>query len=149
MSRKKSFVKELTASEIAALEDGKKTGKSFSFRTRCHAILLSHKGYEISQISDILEVHRSSIYTWFSNWSKAGIQGLLTKKGQGRKPVLSTDNEKHVQVVKGAVEKRAKTGENLLLTIEKELEMEGELSMTILRPFLKKLISYGSASEKA
>jgi transposase len=148
MSRKKSFVKELTVSEIAVLEQGKKTGKSFSFRTRCHAILLSHKGYEIGQISDILEVHRSSIYAWFSNWKTTGIQGLETKKGQGRKPILSVDNEKHIQVVKNAVKKRAKTGENLLLTIEKELEMEGELSMTILRPFLKKLISYGNVSEK-
>jgi transposase len=148
MSRKKSFVKELTVSEISSLEVGKKTGKSFSFRTRCHAILLSHKGYEIGQISDILEVHRSSIYTWFSSWKKDGIQGLKTKKGQGRKPTLCIDNQRHVEAVKDAVKKRAKTGENLLTTIEDELEMEGELSMTILRPFLKKLISYGNAFEK-
>ena len=34
-----------------------------------------------------------------------------------------------------------------VLMIEKELDMEGELPVTILRPFLKKLISYGNASE--
>jgi len=148
MSRKKSFVKKLIVSEKAELEAGKKTGKSSSFRTRCHAILLSDKGYEIKQIADILDIHRSSIYTWFSNWENNGIEGLKTKSGQGRKPKLCIDNEEHVKVVKSAVKKRATTGENILTTIEEELDMEGELSMTILRPFLKKLISFGNASEK-
>ena len=42
----------------------------------------------------------------------------------------------HIKVVKAAVEKRAKTDANILATIEDELEMEDELSMRILRPFL-------------
>lgn len=148
MSRKKSFVGKLTVSEKADLEAGKKAGKSSSFRTRCHAILLSDKGYEIKEIADILDTHRSSIYTWFSNWKNHGIEGLKTKAGQGRKPTLCVDNEEHVKVVKEAVKKRATTGENILTTIEEELGMEGELSKTILHSFLKKLISYGNASEK-
>jgi len=149
MSRKKSFVKELTVSEIAVLEQGKKTGKNFSFRTRCHAILLSHKGYEIKDLVKIFDVHRSSIYNWFSLWKSKGIEGLKTNKGQGRKPALCIDNSEHVKVVKAAVKKRAKTGANILATIEAELKMEDELSMRILRPFLKKLISYGNVSEEA
>lgn len=149
MGRKKSFIEDLTAEEKQQLKEGLKNGKSLAFRTRCHAILLSHKGYEIKDIVNIFDVHRGSVYNWFSLWKSKGIEGLKTRKGQGRKPALCIDNSEHVKVVKAAVKKRAKTGANLLATIEKELEMEDELSMDILRPFLKKLVSYGNVSEEA
>ena len=110
MSRKKSFVEKLTPEEKRELEEGKKTGKSSSFRTRCHAILLSDKGYDIGQITDILEVHRSSVYTWFSAWKNKGIEGLKTKSGQGRKAVLRVDNKDHVKAVEKTVKKVAKKG---------------------------------------
>ena len=144
MSRRKVFVKELTTGEKKELERGKKAGKSFSYRTRCHAILLSNKGYEISQITDVLEVHRSSVYTWFSAWENQGIEGLKTKAGQGRKAMLCVNNKEHVKAVEKTVEKVAKKGGNLLAEVEKELSLEQGLSKKMLNTFLKKLISYGS-----
>ena len=149
MSRKNTFISSLTLAEKTALEDGLKNGKSAAFRTRCHAILLSYKRYEPKVISDILDVNRSSVYNWFSAWKTEGITGLQTKAGQGRRPKLSIDNAEHVKVVKKAVKKRAQTGANLITIIEQDLAMEGELSMDILRPFLKKLISFGNVSEEA
>lgn len=149
MSRKKSFIEKLTPEEKKGLEAGKKTGKSSSFRTRCHAILLSNKGYDIGQITDILEVHRSSVYTWFSTWQNQGIEGLKTKPGQGRKAVLHVDNKEHVKAVEKTVEKVAKKGGNLLAEVEKELSLEQGLSQKMLRTFLKKLISYGNDVEEA
>lgn len=147
MSRKKRFVENLNTVEIEALEAAIKHGKSAIFRKRCHAVLLSNKGYTVEQIMDILNVVQSTVYNWFNKWAKQGIEGLKTKPGQGRKATLSIDNSDHVEAVKKAVKKTAQEGVNLLATIEQELEMEEQLSMRILSPFLKKLISHGNASE--
>lgn len=146
MSRRKRYIENLTAQDIENLEAGFKTGKSARFRNRCHCILLSYKRYDISQLQEIFDQSESTIYNWLNRWDTSGFEGLKTKPGQGRKPALSVDNEKHVEVVKKAVKKRAETGANILSQIEEELDMEGELSMKMLRPFLKKLISYGNAS---
>jgi len=146
MSRKKRYIENLTQEEITSLEAGKKDGKSAIFRDRCHGILLSHKGFSVEEIQSIFSVARSTIYNWFNRWDSGKMEELKTKPGQGRKPTLSVDNATHVETVKKACEKRAKEGANLLATIEKELEMDNQLSMRILRPFLKKLISYGNAS---
>jgi transposase len=149
MSRKKRYIKKLSTEEKADLEAGKKYGKSEVFRNRCHAILLSEKGYEVEAIQDIFAVAHSTVYNWLNRWDTGGYTGLQTQVGQGRKPTLSVDNQEHVEAVKRAVKKRAQEGANLLATIEEELALEEQLSMDILRPFLKKLISYGNASEEA
>lgn len=145
MSRKKRYIEKLSEGEKADLEYGKKHGKSEVYRNRCHAILLSNKGYTVDEVMDIFEVVRSTVYNWYNRWDNGGIEGLQTQPGQGRKPSLSIDNAEHVEAVKKAVKKRAEHGANLLATIEEELGMEEQLSMDIVRPFLKKLVSYGSA----
>lgn len=145
MSRKKSFIAPLTDTERASLVEGKNNGKSSSFRNRCHAVLLSEKGFEISVLQKIFGVQRSTIHNWFKRWREGGIEELKTRPGQGRKPKLSIDNEEHIKVVKTAVKDYAEKGTNLLAQIEQELGMEEELSMKILRPFLKKLTIAGNA----
>lgn len=149
MSRRKKFIKNLNTEDLTLLKDGKKHGKSAAFRDRCHAILLSHKGYEVKQIAEVLDVTIGSVYNWFRAWHKGGFEALQTKPGQGRKPTLCIDNEQHVDAIKKAVKKRAETGTKIIETIEKELDMEGQISVHILRPFLKKLVSYGNAFEGA
>jgi len=149
MSRRKTFVRELNTEEKAALEREKKHGKSDNYRTRCHAILLSNRGYTIQQITDFLQVSRGSIYSWFSAWKESGIEGLKTKSGQGRKPTLCLDNADHVEGVKKAAKKAVEDGENLLLKIQKELELEEPLTKRMLALFLTKLTGDGNAVEEA
>ena len=141
MSRKKTFVTELNPAEIAQLEEGKKHGKSDAFRTRCQAILLSNKRYTISEITDILSVSRGSVSTWFSAWKKDGLEGLKTKPGQGRKPLLSMDNKDHIEAVEKAVKKSQEKGVNLLAEVDAQLGLNEGLSMRMLRAFLKKTVS--------
>ena len=148
MRGKRRFIERLSKVEIKKLKAGKKTGKTSIFRSRCQAILLSNKGYTSKELSDISDVEIKTIYNWFNRWEEEGIEGLKTKPGQGRKPLLSVDNKEHVKAVKKAVKKRAQTGENILLTIENELDLEGQMSMDILRPFLKRLITFGSDLEE-
>ena len=148
MSRKQRFISGLSKVEIIKLKEGKKSGKTALFRSRCHAILLSNQGFDTNEILKISDVQLLTVYNWFNRWEKDGIEGLKTRSGQGRKPLLSVDNKEHVKAVKKAVKKRAETGENILLTIEKELDLEGQMSMDILRPFLKRLITFGSDLEE-
>lgn len=147
MSRKKTFISDLELLEIAQLEAGKKHGKSDAFRTRCQAILLSNKGYTITKITDILSVSRGSVSTWFSLWKKHGLEGLKTKPGQGRKPLLSIDNKDHIKAVKKAVKKSQEKGVNLLAEVDAQLGLNEGLSMRMLRAFLKKTVSSGNALE--
>lgn len=148
MSRKKRFVKDLNTVDIAALEAGKKQGKSEVFRNRCHAILLSNRGYTVEQIMDIFGVARNTVYTWFNRWEKGGFEALKTKSGQGRKPIICANNAAHVEGVKKAVKKVAKEGGNLIAEIQSELEIEEDLTKKMLSLFLQKLITPGNAFVK-
>jgi transposase len=148
MSRRQRFIENLNTVEKKQLLQGKKTGKSSIFRDRCHAILLSNRGYTVDQLKGIFSVAKSTVYNWLNRWDKGGIKELKTQPGQGRKATLCVDNAEHVKVVKKAIKKSAERGSNLLATIEKDLDMEDQLSMQIIRPFLKKLVSYGSVYEE-
>ena len=147
MSKPKRFISNIKEKEIACLLEGKKTGKSEGYRSRCHGIILSYRGYTVDEISEFLEVTRITVYNWMNRWEKSGIEGLRTQAGQGRKALLQTDNKIHVKAVKKAMKLRAEKGTNFLLKIQEELELEDEITMKMLRPFLKKLITYGNASE--
>jgi len=75
------------------LELLKSRGSSERVRNRCHALLLSDKGYDISTLSDIFSVHRDTIGKWISKWNAKGKDGLLDKDKSGR-PRRFTDEEK-------------------------------------------------------
>jgi len=147
MSRRKTFVTDLKPAEIAQLEEGNKHGKSHAFRIRCQAILLSNKGYTITEIIEILSVSRGSVSTWISAWEKHGLEGLKTKPGQGRKPLLSMDNKDHIKAVEKAVKKSQEKGVNLLAEVDAQLGLNEGLSMRMLRAFLKKTVSSGNGLE--
>ena len=144
MSRKIRFIKPLPKQEIADLEAGMKSEKGYQFQNRCHAILLSHKGYTPSQIKDIFNITVYTVYTWFNRWESDGIKGLKNASGQGRKAALDIDNAEHVKAVEKSVKKVAEKGGNLLAEIEQELDLKEGLTMRILRTFLKKLTSSGN-----
>jgi len=74
------------------LELLKSRGSSERVRDRCHALLLSNKGYDINTLSDIFSVHRDTIGKWISKWNTKGKNGLLDKDKSGR-PKRFTDEE--------------------------------------------------------
>lgn len=144
MSRKKRYIKSLSADQRALLEQGRKSNKGYQFQNRCHAILLSESGKTVAELQDIYGVSPQTIYSWFDRWEQGGIESLKNKPGRGRKAVLRTDNKDHVRVVDKAVAKVNKKGGNLLAEIESELDLERGLTKKILRTFLKKLDTSGN-----
>ena len=106
--------------------------------------MLSHKGKDVKELSEVFSVKKSTIYEWLDRWESGGIEGLKTKPGQGKKPTLRMDNELHVKGVEKAVKRVNEKGGNLLAEVEQELGLEKGLSRKILRSFLKKTTIRGN-----
>lgn len=138
MSRKRINISELSELEKSNLKDGWKYGKNHSFRNRCQAILLNNENYNSESLAEIFSVRKDTIYTWIKNWKNHGILGLITKSGQGRKPILSIENETHVKVVETAVKNAAVKGVNMKDEIIEKLGLENEFSDRTLHRFLQK-----------
>jgi transposase len=92
---------ELTGAQRAALEKGYRTGSSHAFRMRCQMILLKSERRTAVEIADLLGCCEVVVNNWLKRYEAEGIEGLRTKPGRGRKPVL--DAEKDLPSVKAAV----------------------------------------------
>jgi transposase len=85
------------------LEEGYRHGLTHCFRQRCKMILLKSDGHTSNAIAIavILSTNAASVNNWLKRYKATGIEGLKTKGGQGRKPILK---EKHLSIVRAAVE---------------------------------------------
>ncbi|RDC62890.1 helix-turn-helix domain-containing protein [Adhaeribacter pallidiroseus] len=138
------YIKGLTPEQKQALEQGHKMGKSYRFRNRCQAILLSAAGYSVQELAAMFQVADLSIYQWFNRFEARGVTGLQNQSGQGRKPLLKLQNQAHVQVVEEQLEKENKRLKLAKAQIEQQLGQS--LSESTLKRFLKKLVTAGNAS---
>ena len=92
----------ITEAERLALENGLRTSKSHAFRMRCQTILLKSDGRKSKDVASIVGMSHVSVNSWLKRYKDEAIQGLLTKPGRGRKPLIdqSTDTEAIVEAVK-------------------------------------------------
>ena len=84
----------LSDAERSALEAGYRQGKSHAFRKRCHVILIKSDGLTSKAVGAILKMTNMSVDAWVRRYKTAGLEGLKTKPGRGRKPLLDTDKDK-------------------------------------------------------
>ncbi|HKC62643.1 MAG TPA: helix-turn-helix domain-containing protein [Pyrinomonadaceae bacterium] len=94
---------ELTQAQRSALEKGYRAGSSHAFRVRCQMILLKSEERTSAEIADILGCCEMAVNNWLKRYEVEGIEGLRTKSGRGRKPIL--DDEKDVAQIKQAVKR--------------------------------------------
>lgn len=85
---------QLDKSSIIELEKLRKTDSRYRVRDRAQALLMSHRGLKIKQISVIFGVDRDTVSDWFSRWQDHGIDGLADAPGAGRPPKLSPEEKK-------------------------------------------------------
>ncbi len=85
-----------------ALDEGYKNGKSHAFRKRCQVILLKSEGRTAKEVGAILKMTNMSVDAWVRRYKAEGIEGLRTKPGRGKKPLLDKerDSESVLAVVK-------------------------------------------------
>lgn len=88
--------------ERAALENGLRTGKSHAFRMRCQTILLKAEGRNSKDVANIVGMCHVSVNSWLKRYKDAGLAGLLTKPGRGRKALLDkqVDGQAVIEAVK-------------------------------------------------
>lgn len=84
----------LSSSDRKLLELLKSRGSSERVRDRCHALLLSDKGFDINTLASIFSVHRDTIGNWISRWNTNGKDGLLDKEKSGRPRSFTEKEEK-------------------------------------------------------
>jgi transposase len=85
------YVFPLPKSSQEALQNIYKTHPDFSYRQRAHAILLSHKGHNLKQLQDILEVDRDTLSQWLNRFEMSGVDGLQDLPRSGRPPIYTPD----------------------------------------------------------
>lgn len=66
-------------------------------RQRAHCILLYEEGYSITELQDILEISRKTIYNWFNAWEERGLIGLYNRPGQGRKQKFTPEQQEEIR----------------------------------------------------
>ena len=131
MSRKIKEIK-LSTEAKQALEHVYKTDSNYSFRQRCKMVLLKSAGYTAKDIAVILSSNLASVYNWLNRYDAAGIAGLRTRPGQGRKPILE---EAHVNIVRAAVEQERQRLSQARQIIEENIGRK--MSQETLTRFLK------------
>lgn len=97
------YVTPLTEQDITTLNQTYQAHNNHRVRQRAHAILLSHRGYKIPDISLLLESHRDRVSTWIDRWHQMGITGLYDQPRSGR-PMIYTTEE--VDYFKQALDKQ-------------------------------------------
>jgi transposase len=95
----KRFVAPLTDSDEQVLISAYQHGEKRALRRRAHAILLSHQGHTINQISEILQVRRDAVSRWFQQWEASGLDGLIDKPRSGRTPALDEHDHRLLQAL--------------------------------------------------
>jgi transposase len=84
---------ELSRAQRAALEKGYHTGSSHAFRVRCQMILLKSERRTAAEIAGILGCCEVVVNNRLKRYESEGIEGLRTRPGRGRKPLLDAGQD--------------------------------------------------------
>jgi transposase len=134
---------ELSKAQRLALEKGYRAGQSHAFRLRCQMILLKSERRTAIEIADLLGCCEVVVNNWLKRFEAEGIEGLRTKPGRGRKPIL--DTEKDLPRVKAAVQ--ANRQRISLAKAELEKAMGKSFSQKTLERYIKNMVLAINESE--
>lgn len=143
----KTRVIELSTEQRAALENGYRKGHSHAFRVRCQMVLLKSERRSSLEVGQILGCCEIVVNNWLSRYEAEGIKGLETRAGRGRKPILSTQNPKHLQTVKAEIAKHPQSVKTVIAKLDEALDVA--MHPDTLKRFLKKLVIASVASAQA
>ena len=103
---------------------------------RCQMILLKSERRTAVEIAGLLGCCEVVVNNWLKRYESEGIEGLRTKPGRGRKPVL--DAEKDLPSVKAAV--AANRQRLSLARAELEAELGKSFSTKTLARYIKNMV---------
>lgn len=125
----------LSESSKLALEQGLKTGKTHTFRTRCQIILLKSTGRNSKEVGEITGMTYVSVNSWVKRYKTLGIDGLQTQSGRGPKRKLNKETDKE------SILESVKANRQRIQTAKAEWEQKSgkSVSLSTLKSFLKAL----------
>lgn len=91
------FIEGLPSETISLLRRIYRESQRHRVRARAHCILLSSQGYTTTQLMEIFQVDRVTIYNWVNAWESRGVAGLYDHKGKGRKPKLNPKQKEQIK----------------------------------------------------
>ena len=133
---------QLNANQRQELENGYRNGKSHSFRTNCHLVLLKSEGRKSKEIASFLVLSEQKVNRRLWRYKQTGLQGLEIRTGRGRPAILQT---KDTESVKAAVQKHRQRIAQAKVELEKSLGKE--FSQKTLVRFLRNLTAGINESE--
>jgi transposase len=138
----KRRILELEPAQQQALEQAFRTGTSHAFRQRCQIILLKSEGRTSKEVAGLVKQHYVSVNAWLSRYQQAGLDGLRTKPGRGRKALLNKDSDAALvrQVVQGERQRLNQAKAQI------EAQTGRSMSLKTLHRFLKNLTAATDAS---
>ncbi len=134
---------ELTDVQRRALEKGYREGASHAFRLRCQMILLKCERRTSVEIADILGCCEMAVNNWLKRFETNGVEGLRTKAGRGRKPILDGDKDL-AQVTEAVKRSRQRIS---LARAELETALKKSFSTKTLERYIKNMVLAISQSE--
>jgi transposase len=125
----------LNESAKLALEHDFKTSQVHSYRMRCQVILLKSTGRKSEEVGEITGMTYVSVNAWVKRYKDFGIEGLITKPGRGRKPILNKETDKD------SILESVKAHRQRIQTAKAEWEEKSgkSVSVSTLKLFLKTL----------
>lgn len=126
---------ELTIDQRTDLERAFRTDTSHAFRQRCQIILFKSEGRTSKEVAQLLKQHYVSVNAWLNRYEQAGLEGLRTKPGRGRKALLNKETDAALvrQVVKGERQRLNQA------KLQIEAQTGRSMSLKTLQRFLKNL----------
>lgn len=133
---------ELSEGQRQALEHEYRTGKTHSYRQRCKGVLLKSEKRNSAEVAQQLGCNEVTVNVWLRRYEENGIEGLKTRSGRGRKPILEeADLEKVKAVVAAHRQKLSIAREEL------EQALGKSFSQDTLKRFVKKTLAVINESE--
>jgi transposase len=139
-------VVELTNEQRAELEKGYRNGKSHTFRSRCQMVLLKSEKRTSVEVAEVLGCCEMVINNWLTRYLEEGIEGLRTRAGGGRPPILWQQNPAHLQKVKDEIEKHPNSVKTVVAALDEDLDLQ--MHPETLKRFLKKMVIASVAPER-
>ena len=93
----KPKVLELTEAQRLELERGFRLGEKHCFRMRYRAVLLKGDGLSSAKAGSQTDMSFVSVNAWVKRYKEEGIEGLNTRPGRGRKPIMDSSDEEAVR----------------------------------------------------
>ncbi|CAN5566095.1 hypothetical protein BH18ACI1_BH18ACI1_13060 [soil metagenome] len=129
----------LSDEQRAELEKGYRNGKSHTFRQRCQMILLKSEKRTSLEIAAVMGCCEMVINNWLTRYLEEDIEGLRTRAGRGRPPILSQQNPVHLRLVKAEIEKHPNSVKTVIAALDEGLDLQ--MHPETLKRFLKKMVT--------